>query len=663
MANVDNRIIIDIKNSAHLFVDPRAGEGGITKDGEVVCYPQIVVNKLPRHISRKDVEKYFDTNSIPYRRIKFIPHKEFCFITCENEEQRDIAIPLIKAKTLKGSVLDPVPRTNNNQRDDRDSKNNNKRGREGGDEGDGKRQKLGGDAEDTATKQPVSAKNAVCPLWNLPYEEQCLRKAEAMRKECLAEICTAVKRTWKDTARQQKTRLPQWAFDIGLHYPTGLTINSEPLPQTEGDKQFKIEVCPLVPSPDINGYRNKCEFTFGHSNLPSGERVQSCGFRCSSYDKGVEIATPYDCLNIPNAKKLLVHQVLSYIRRTPAAGEPVPLCVFDDGTREGVFRILTTRYSKTTKDFIVMLTVNLRTTEMADWLREVDQLAALLKGLKRPVGLDSEETNIMDAVLADPSSVKYSDEPLITGFVVQVFEGLSVAHSDHPTVPIFGQEVITEHLLDCKFEVSSQAFFQVNTLAAEVLYQTAIDELRASSSAAGSSGSARSESSCLLDVCCGTGTIGLCASKQLQKVDGGAQAGAPSHAIIGVDCCASAIDSANTNAALNGVSLLDGENYQGATIASFVACKAEAILGGLLGSYKASGGATKISIPGKTTPVASADTSSASVPLMCTAPNGASVPSSADTAAIMRSLKALLSKSLYDKCYAVVDPPREGTVS
>lgn len=56
-------------------------------------------------------------------------------------------------------------------------------------------------------------------------------------------------------------------------------------------------------------------------------------------------------------------------------------------------------------------------------------------------------------------------------------------------------------LLGMKFRVSPQAFFQVNTLGAEVLYKAVIDLAEPTMDTA------------LLDVCCGTGTIGLCFSK------------------------------------------------------------------------------------------------------------------------------------------------------
>jgi tRNA (uracil-5-)-methyltransferase len=51
-----------------------------------------------------------------------------------------------------------------------------------------------------------------------------------------------------------------------------------------------------------------------------------------------------------------------------------------------------------------------------------------------------------------------------------------------------------------------QAFFQVNTKAAEVLYSTVgeVAEL--------------DENTTLLDVCCGTGTIGLCLAHKVKQV-------------------------------------------------------------------------------------------------------------------------------------------------
>lgn len=66
---------------------------------------------------------------------------------------------------------------------------------------------------------------------------------------------------------------------------------------------------------------------------------------------------------------------------------------------------------------------------------------------------------------------------------------------------ISGTEYIEEELLGMTFRISPEAFFQVNTSGAEVLYKAAIDLAQPSNDTA------------VLDVCCGTGTIGLSFSK------------------------------------------------------------------------------------------------------------------------------------------------------
>jgi len=64
-----------------------------------------------------------------------------------------------------------------------------------------------------------------------------------------------------------------------------------------------------------------------------------------------------------------------------------------------------------------------------------------------------------------------------------------------------GETHIYETLLGLKFRVSPEAFFQINTSAAEVLYNS-VAEL-----------ACPTEDTTLIDICCGTGSIGLCLAK------------------------------------------------------------------------------------------------------------------------------------------------------
>lgn len=63
---------------------------------------------------------------------------------------------------------------------------------------------------------------------------------------------------------------------------------------------------------------------------------------------------------------------------------------------------------------------------------------------------------------------------------------------------LWGDTHIHETILGLNFSISPESFFQVNTLGAELLYSSAIEL------------AAPDHNSTVVDICCGTGTIGLC---------------------------------------------------------------------------------------------------------------------------------------------------------
>ncbi|KAG7171198.1 tRNA (uracil-5-)-methyltransferase A-like [Homarus americanus] len=93
---------------------------------------------------------------------------------------------------------------------------------------------------------------------------------------------------------------------------------------------------------------------------------------------------------------------------------------------------------------------------------------------------------------------------------------------------LWGTEYITETILDKKFRVSPDAFLQVNTAAAEVLY----NKLGSVADLDGTSA--------LLDICCGTGTIGISLADRCLKV-------------YGIEVVEKAADDARHNAEENGL--------------------------------------------------------------------------------------------------------------
>lgn len=93
---------------------------------------------------------------------------------------------------------------------------------------------------------------------------------------------------------------------------------------------------------------------------------------------------------------------------------------------------------------------------------------------------------------------------------------------------LWGDSYITDELCGCKFRISPLSFYQVNRAQAEVLYKKAAEyaDLQGKET--------------LLDLYCGTGTIGLTMADKVKN-------------LIGVEVVPQAIEDAKVNAELNGI--------------------------------------------------------------------------------------------------------------
>lgn len=156
-------------------------------------------------------------------------------------------------------------------------------------------------------------------------------------------------------------------------------------------------------------------------------------------------------------------------------------------------------------------------------------------------------------VKAEKKEAKAAKEMRVTSVFFQEFEGLSNPKPEHPVQHLHGKEYLTERLGQCSFRISPGAFFQVTTPGAEILYDVVVDKVK---EAAGD----KADKALLLDVCCGTGTIGLYCMKE----------GAGGK-VLGVDIAEPAIEDAKANAVLNGYTDKDGQT-------KFVASRAELVL-------------------------------------------------------------------------------------
>jgi tRNA (uracil-5-)-methyltransferase len=117
----------------------------------------------------------------------------------------------------------------------------------------------------------------------------------------------------------------------------------------------------------------------------------------------------------------------------------------------------------------------------------------------------------------------------LTCAYMQSFGGCSSAAADLPHTHLWGERELCEQLRGVRFRVSPNAFFQVNTGAAEQL-GLVLEGLVMSVGADIN----------LIDVCCGAGAWGLCLAGKVAQV-------------VGIELCADAVHDARRNAEDNDV--------------------------------------------------------------------------------------------------------------
>ncbi|XP_028408416.1 tRNA (uracil-5-)-methyltransferase homolog A-like isoform X2 [Dendronephthya gigantea] len=261
--------------------------------------------------------------------------------------------------------------------------------------------------------------------------------------------------------------------------------------------QYDGMCCPLeklLPSPVYEDYRNKCEFTIGPGIAESGKTI---GFRLAAYKEGSSaVAEPTECSHIPQGMKDIAQELQNYIRESP-------LDVFDPSKNKGFWKQLTVRVNLNGDIMcIIQISPDHDMTEN-EIESEIEKLTKYFRD-QNIIKLTSMHVEIASARKTDGTS------------------GNILKH-------VLGEQYIYEKLCDLTFRISPHAFFQVNTKSAEILYKAIQDWSNVSSDTV------------ILDVCCGTGTIGLSMAKNAKQV-------------IGIELCQEAVEDAKFNAQLNGIS-------------------------------------------------------------------------------------------------------------
>ena len=243
---------------------------------------------------------------------------------------------------------------------------------------------------------------------------------------------------------------------------------------------ISAEIMPIIPSEKTERYRNKAQLPVGRD---SDGRLLT-GFYAFHSHRIIDCG---DCALQPK----IFSEVTDVTREFMALTDNT---VYDEQSGKGRLRHLYMRLGEVTNELMVCYVVN------GNGLKREDMLIGMLKeripNLKTVVfNSNRENTNV---ILGGKNRTAY------------------------------GNGYITDMLCGLKFRISPFSFWQVNRAQAERLYGKAKEY-------AGLSGN-----EILLDLYCGTGTIGLTMARDCKK-------------LIGVEIIDDAVKDAEQNAALNGI--------------------------------------------------------------------------------------------------------------
>ncbi|WP_168210602.1 23S rRNA (uracil(1939)-C(5))-methyltransferase RlmD [Persicimonas caeni] len=264
-------------------------------------------------------------------------------------------------------------------------------------------------------------------------------------------------------------------------------------------------VMPIIGQDEPWYYRNKMEFSFGDT----ADREFALGL----YPKGYR----YEVLNLDECylQSEFVSEFLPKVRQWAIERGLAP---YQGNKDEGFLRTLTIREGKRTGERMIELTTTHDETALCDGKEmAAADIAQMFCGF---VVFACEQMG------ESVSSLYWTQHRAVRGEPTRFIE-------HH----LYGSPVLVEqmHLPDdqvLSFEIHPRAFFQPNTLQAEVLYAQVLEKTGLRDA---ERGKAR-----VLDLYCGTGTIGLCMAPYAKHV-------------VGIELQPDAVDNARQNAGQNGI--------------------------------------------------------------------------------------------------------------
>lgn len=250
-------------------------------------------------------------------------------------------------------------------------------------------------------------------------------------------------------------------------------LSDESVPQIEIPILIKREppiFHPIVPSPEIYGYRNKVEFSWG-KYISEKEGVHDTfrfGFHAQAqFDRIIDCDF---CVLADDEINAIFREMNEYSRKS---GLPT----YDPKTNIGFWRHFVVRKAHFTGEIMLILSVN---HEFEEYSRKYEGDILVFAG---------KLMNQFPAIASIYLLQNSGKADIVTG----------------EAILMKGKPTITENLLGKSFEINPKSFFQTNSLGAEKLYTVVRDLMKTSGGT-------------LLDLYAGTGTIGILLADRFEHI-------------------------------------------------------------------------------------------------------------------------------------------------
>ena len=287
---------------------------------------------------------------------------------------------------------------------------------------------------------------------------------------------------WLTIGYEDQLRIKEWQIHEAFHHLREFTTDAT--------------WHPIIPSPEIYGYRNKVEFSWG-KYISAREGVHD-EFRFGFHAQG-QFDRIEDCTYcaLADTETNAIFQTVNALSRDSG------FSTYDAKTWEGFWRHFVIRRGKKEGEVMLIFSVNSLwgQTPFVKGGREdlvPEQNPQSLRDNSFTKGLTIQDffTNMVREL-----TEKYSN-------IASIYFLENTGRADIVTgnpILLFGKPAITADLLGLTFDIQPKSFFQVNTLWAEKLYTVASQFIH-------------EKGWVLLDLYAGTGTIGILLSPYFTKV-------------------------------------------------------------------------------------------------------------------------------------------------